>query len=112
MDPRNPHEFANQHRQIFADQRLTPRDAQLRDSQAGGHPHETLNLFERENLAALHELHATFRHAVETPDITAVGNADPKIVVESPERIDQGPDVHHASLDREHPLDRHARAAH
>jgi len=36
-----------------------------------------------------HVLHAFFRHAVKTTDIAAVRNADPKIVVDAAEGVEQ-----------------------
>src|ERR1700680_4046828 len=71
----------DQHRQVAAQQRFAAGDPQLADTQRNGDPHEALDLFEIEDLAALDELHAGFRHAVEAPDIAAVGDTDPQVVV-------------------------------
>ncbi len=88
LDSRNRRQPANQDRQIAAHQRLTAGDAQLSDSQPHCHTHEALDLFEIQNLAALHELHASLRHAVEAPYVAAVGDADAQVVVNPPEGIE------------------------
>src|SRR5207247_8425021 len=76
LDTRNRYQFPDQDGQIAADEWLAAGDAQLADSQPNGHAYEALDLFERQNLAALRELHAGFGHAIEAPDITAVRYAD------------------------------------
>ena len=95
LDARNGGQAADQHGQVAAHEGLAAGDAQLADSQAHGDAHEALDLFEIQNLAALHELHAGFRHAVEAADIAAVGDADAQVVVNAAEGIDEWSGVHH-----------------
>ena len=57
--------------------------------------HEALDLFEVQNLAALHELHARLRHAVEAADVAAIGDADAQVVVHAAEGIDEWSSVHY-----------------
>ena len=75
-------QFLDQPRQVAAHQRLAAGNAELRDAQRRGHAHETLDLFEAEDLLAFGVLHALFRHAVEAADIAAVGNADAQVIVD------------------------------
>jgi hypothetical protein len=94
VNPGNRGEFTDQHGQVFANQRLSSGDAKLGDSQPHGHANEPFDLLKRENFAAIHELHAVFRHAVEAADIAAVGYADAKVVMCSAECIDERAGVH------------------
>src|SRR5262249_30878543 len=48
-----------------------------------------LDLFEIQDLAALDEFHVCLRHAVKAPDIAAVRDADPQVVVNPAKTIDQ-----------------------
>ena len=42
----------------------------------------------------IHKLNSILRHAVEAADIATIRHADAQIVVDTPERIDQRPDIH------------------
>ena len=95
VDARNGGEAADQYGQIAADEGFAAGDAELADSQTHGDAHEALDLFESQNLAALHELHAGFRHAVEAADIAAIGDADAQVVVDAAEGIDERCRIHH-----------------
>ena len=95
LNPRNRRQPPDQHRQIAPHQRLSAGDPQLADPQPDRDPHEPFDLFEVQNLAALHEMHARLRHAVKAADIAAVGDADAQVVVHAAEGIDQWSSVHY-----------------
>ena len=61
----------------------------LRDSKLHGDADETLDLLEAKQVLARFKLHRAFRHAVEAADIAAIGDANPEIVVDAPEAIDE-----------------------
>ena len=56
-DARNGRQLADEYRQVAAHQRLPAGDPQLGDAQPCRHPREAFDLFEIQDLAALHELH-------------------------------------------------------
>ena len=60
---------------------VTPKDTATRTN--------TLDLLERQNLFARHVLHVVLWHAVEATDIAAIGDTDPKTVVDAVEGVDQ-----------------------
>ena len=100
-DTGNGNELSDQNGKVPPHQRFATRDPQLGDSQTHGDAHETLDLFKRQDLAALHELDARLGHAVEAADIAPVSYADAKIVVGSPKRIDERTGIHIGSIQDE-----------
>jgi hypothetical protein len=60
---------------------LASRDADLRDPKSLGHGHKAKDLFERKELRCGSKVSARFRHAIEAPDVTSIGYANPQIVV-------------------------------
>src|SRR5690606_12245578 len=51
--------------------------------------HEAFDLFKGEDFSPRFETHVLGRHAIETANVAAVGNADPQVVVPAAEAIDQ-----------------------
>ncbi len=84
-----PDQPAHQLGQVAPDQRLAPREPDLVDPQARRDPREPLDLLERQQARPRQEGHA-LGHAVNATDIAAVGHADPQVVVDPAERVDQG----------------------
>src|SRR5262249_5335577 len=89
IDPEDGRQFADQDRQVAADQRLAPRQPDFVDPQPHRYAYEALDLLETQNLAPLHEHRVVFWHAVEAPDIAAVGDADPQVVVRPAEGVNE-----------------------
>src|SRR5882724_11934090 len=85
----NSSKHADQRRKTLAYERLTSGNSQLCHTQRNRHAHESFDLFKRQDFRMRHVLHALFGHAVEAADIAAVGNTDPKIVVDASECIYQ-----------------------
>src|SRR5690606_19325653 len=77
------------HRQILAKQRLAAGHADLADAEPGRDAREPFDLLEAQDLRARHELNIVFRHAVETANIAAIGNADAQVVVQPAEGVGQ-----------------------
>jgi organic radical activating enzyme len=69
--------------EVAAHERLAAREPDLLDAVAGEGAREAVDLLEREQLAPLEELvFATedlLRHAVDAPEVAAVGDGDPQI---------------------------------
>ncbi len=76
--------------QIVPHQRLAAGQAQLVDPQANGHGHKPSNLFERQQLGPRHVRCLLGRHAIHTPDVTAIRDADPQAAVPAAKTIEQG----------------------
>ena len=75
--------------QVLAHQRLSAGQPQLVDAQRHTHANNPFDFFKRQQLRAVHEDDVFGRHAVETANITAIGHADPQVVVHAAERIDE-----------------------
>jgi hypothetical protein len=70
-------------------QGLAARESQLVDAKGRNDPNKPLNFFECKDLAARHEANILCRHAIETADIAAIGNADPQVRVNATKGVDQ-----------------------
>ena len=82
-------QLSDQRREFAADQRFTPGEAQFIDSQRNDHANKTFDFLERQQLRFLHKLHVFCRHAVKAAYVAAIGHADPQIVMQSAEGIDE-----------------------
>ncbi len=89
VDPRHSGEHLDQANDAFADQRFAPVNRTRRNPEPGRHPHQPLDLLKAENGVVRLEGHARVRHAVEAPQVAAVGHRDPQIGVRPAERIDE-----------------------
>jgi hypothetical protein len=89
VDALDRRQLLDENRQVAADEGFAPGEANLSETQRHGDAHEPLDLFEGEQLAAIHELHVLGRHAVKAADIAAISDADPQICVHAAEGVDQ-----------------------
>ena len=89
LDAGDRHQLANQLGEAFADQRLAAGDAQLADAHGDRNLNKMLDFLERQDVLAGLELDPFFGHAIETADVTAVGDADPQVVVQAAEAVDE-----------------------
>ena len=82
-------ELSHEERQVAAHERLAAGQTELRDAHAGGGTREALDLLEREDLRVRDVRRVLLRHAVEASDVAAIGDADPEVVVDTSERVDE-----------------------
>ena len=90
IDAGNPGQPFDEAMQIPADEWFASGEPQLVDAQRNDRPHEPFDLFERQQILAIHELHVVRRHAVKAPDVAAISDADPQVVMPAAEGIDEG----------------------
>jgi hypothetical protein len=89
LDARDSDEFLDEDREVFADKGFAAGDTELADAEGDGDTGEAGDFFKRENLFARHELHAVFGHAVEAADVTAIRDANPEVIVQPVETVDE-----------------------
>ena len=93
-------ELLDEQRQAGPHGRLAAGEADRLDAVAAHHqPGDALDLLERQHLAAGQPLHPLLGHAVRAAEVAAVGDGDPQVADDAPERVDEilGP-RHHATL--------------
>ena len=74
--------------QVAADERFSASEPQLVDSERRDDADEPLDFFEAEQLRPIHEFNVLCRHAVETANVAAIGDADSQVVVNSAKAVD------------------------
>ena len=93
IDVAERRELAHEHRQVAAHEGLAAGDADLLDASFDEDTSDPLDLLERQKLFASQELVLTaedlLRHAVDAPEVAAVGDGDAQIAQRPPERIGQ-----------------------
>jgi hypothetical protein len=78
-----------EYRQVRAKERLPASDTQFSQTKPLGNPYKLNNLIERKLLCGSEEVGSILRHAVKATYVAAIGDADSKIIVYSPEGIDK-----------------------
>ena len=84
-------ELAHEHRQVAPDEWLAAGDADLLDAACDEDARDPLDLLERQQLLARQELvlaaEDLLRHAVDAPEVAAVGDGDAQVAQRPPERV-------------------------
>ncbi len=87
-------QLLDQHRQVAPDERLAAGDADLLHAAAHEDACDALDLLERQQLVAAQELVVAsedlLRHAVDAPEVAAVGDGDAEIAQRTAECVGQG----------------------
>ncbi len=107
-EPRLAGNHADQRREIAPQQRLAAGEPHLVDAQREEHVDQPCDLFEVQDVLAREPHVVRFRHAVQAPEIAAVGHRQPEVAQRTPERV-----VQHGSeiIGRLRPQHLQARAA-